>query len=175
MIFFIWNYICQTTNTINYNFLFLFSSWWIIYKARNYYMYVVSSVFVLVISGFDTLHAQGKIGIVCRTFAILTLPCYLILNNKMLDLTRKGMFQRGVNHGCHSFWCTSYLLLWCCPNRAVLCKVGLQELTPFYKQLGLGTSPQICLYIQDFYGLKLLNQACNEWRAIALARAHTRQ
>ena len=64
------------------------------------------------------------------------------------------MFQRGVNHGWHCFGCTSYLLLGCCPNGAVLCKVALQELTLFYKQLGLGTSPKICFYIQ---GSKLLN------------------
>ena len=50
----------------------LLSSWWIIYKPRKYYIYVVSSVFVLLISGFDTLHAQGKMGMVCRIFAILT-------------------------------------------------------------------------------------------------------
>ena len=64
------------------------------------------------------------------------------------------MFQRGVNHGWHCFGCTSYLLLGCCPNGAVLCKVDLQELTLFYKQLELGTSPQIWFYIQ---GSKLLN------------------
>ena len=63
------------------------------------------------------------------------------------------MFQRRVNHGWHCFGCTSYLQLWCCPNGAVLCK----ELTLFYKQLGLGTSPQIWFYIQDFQGSKLLN------------------
>ena len=91
---------------------------------------------------------------VCKTFAILTLLWCLILNKMMLDLTEKGIFQRGVKHGWHCFWCTTYLLLWCCPNGAVLCKVALQELTLFYKQLGLGTSPQICFYIQ---GSKLLN------------------
>ena len=47
--------------------------------------------------------------------------------------------------------------VWCCPNGVLFCKEALQELTIFYKQLGLGTSPQICLYIQDFQGLKLLN------------------
>ena len=31
------------------------------------------------------------------------LPCFLILDNRMLDLTGKGMFQRGVNHGWHCF------------------------------------------------------------------------
>ena len=35
---------------------------------------------------------------VCRAFAILNLPSYLILDNEMLDLTRKVMFQRGVKH-----------------------------------------------------------------------------
>ena len=30
----------------------------------------------------------------CGTFAILTLPCYLILDNKMLDLTERAMFQK---------------------------------------------------------------------------------
>ena len=67
----------------------LFSSWWIIYKPRKYYIYVVSSMFVLLFSGFDTFHAQGKMRMVCRTFAIHTLPCYLILNKVMLDLTEE--------------------------------------------------------------------------------------
>ena len=120
-------------------------------------------MFVLLFSGFDTFHAQGKMGMVCRTFAILTLPCYLILDNKMLDLTKKGIFQRGVNHGWYCFWCTSYLLLWCCPNGTVLCKVALQELTLFYKQLGIGASPQSCLYIRDFQGSKLLNGCLVVW------------
>ena len=93
----------------------------------------------------------------------------------MLDLTEKGMFQRGVDLGCHCFWCTSYLLLWYCPNGEVFCKVALQELRLFEKELVLGTSPQICLHIHNFQGSKLLNQACNEWSAIALARPHTRQ
>ena len=47
--------------------------------------------------------------------------------------------------------------VWCCPNGVLFYKEALQELTIFYKQLELGTSPQICLYIQDFQGLKLLN------------------
>ena len=63
------------------------------------------------------------------------------------------MFQRRVNHDWHCFGCTSYLQLRCCPNGAVLCK----ELTLFYKQLGLGTSPQIWFCIRDFQGSKLLN------------------
>ena len=93
----------------------------------------------------------------CTTFAILNLPCYLILNKMMLDLTGKGMFQRGVNHDWHCFWCTSYMLLWCCPNGTLLCKVVLKELTLFYKQLWLDTSLQIWFYIHDFQGSKLLN------------------
>ena len=114
----------------------LFSSWWIIYKPRKYYIYVVSSMFVLLFSGFDAFHAEGKMRMDCRIFAIFTLPCYLILNKMMLDLTGKCMLQRGVNHGWHCFWCSSFLLLWCCPDRAVLCKVALQELTLLYKQQG---------------------------------------
>ena len=66
-------------------------------------MYVVSSMFLLLFSGFDTSHAQGNMRMICRTFAILTLPCYLILNKMMLDLTGKGMLQRGVNHDWHCF------------------------------------------------------------------------
>ena len=81
----------------------LLSSWWIINKPGKSYIYVVSSVFVLLFSGFDTFHVQGKMGMVYRTFAILILPCYLTLNNKMFDLTGKSMFQRGVNHACHCF------------------------------------------------------------------------
>ena len=55
-------------------------------------------MFVLLFSSFDTFHAQGKMRMVFRTFAILTLPCYLILDNKILGLAGKDMFQRGVNH-----------------------------------------------------------------------------
>ena len=134
----------QTTNTINYILLFAFwvcyslimtipllYSWWIIYKPQKHYIYTVSSVFVLLFCGFDTFHVQGKMGMVCGTFFILMLPCYIILDDKMLDLTGKSSFQRGVNHGWHCLWCTSYLLLWCCPNGAVLCNVALQELTLF--------------------------------------------
>ena len=73
----------------------LFLSWWIIYKPRNYYIYVVSSMFVLLFSGFDTFHAQGKMRMVCRTFAIHTLPCYLILNKVMLDLTEEKVCLKG--------------------------------------------------------------------------------
>ena len=58
-------------------------------------------MFVLLFSGFGTFPRQGKMSMVCRTFAILTLPCYLILNKMMLDLTGKGIFQRAVNHGWH--------------------------------------------------------------------------
>ena len=73
----------------------LFLSWWIIYKPRNYYIYVVSSMFVLLFSGFDTFHAQGKMRMVCRTFAIHTLPCYLFLNKAMLDLTEEKIYFKG--------------------------------------------------------------------------------
>ena len=135
----------------------LLSSWWIIYKPRKYYIYVASSMFVLLFSCFDTFHAQGKIRMVCRTFTIHTLPCYLILNKAMFDLEEKVCFKGESAMGWNCFGCTSCLLLWCCPNGAVLCKVASQELTLFYKQLGLGTSPQIWFYIQDFQGSKLLN------------------
>ena len=81
----------------------LLSSWWIIYKPGKYYIYVVSSMFVLVFSGFDTFHAQEKMRMVCRTFAILTLPCYIISNKMMLDLKGKGMLQMGVNHSWRCF------------------------------------------------------------------------
>ena len=43
---------------------------------------------LVLFSGFDTFHAQGKM-MVCRTFAIHTLSCYLILNKVMLDLTEE--------------------------------------------------------------------------------------
>ena len=66
-------------------------------------------MFVLLFSGFDTFHAQGKMRMVCGTFAIHTLSCYLNFNKVMLDLT--DMFQRVVDHGWHCFGWTSYLLL----------------------------------------------------------------
>ena len=47
------------------------SSCWIIYKTRKYYIYVVSSMFVLLFSGFDTFHAQGKVRMVCRWFEVM--------------------------------------------------------------------------------------------------------
>ena len=71
----------------------LLSSWWLIYKLRKCYIYVVSSMFVLLFSRFDTFHAQGKIRMVCRTFAIHSLPCYLILNKAMFDLEEKVCFK----------------------------------------------------------------------------------
>ena len=108
-------------------------------------------MFVLIFSGFDTFHAQGKIETVCRTFVIQTLPCYLTFGNKMLELTGKGIFQGGVNHGWHSFWCTSYLLLECCPNGAVLCKVALQEFT----LLLVRHHPSRLLVYSRFSGLKV--------------------
>ena len=37
------------------------------------------------------------------------------------------MFERKVNYDWHCFWCSSFLLLWFCPNGAVLCKVVLQS------------------------------------------------
>ena len=72
----------------------LLSSWSIIYKPGKYYIYVVSLVLAPLFSDFDTLHEQEKMGMVFRTFAILTLPCYLVLNKKMLDLTERAMFQK---------------------------------------------------------------------------------
>ena len=44
---------------------------------------------VLLFSGFDTFHAQETMSMTCRTFAIDTLPCCLILNKVMLDLTEE--------------------------------------------------------------------------------------
>ena len=52
-------------------------------------------MFVLLFSGFDTFHAQGKMRMVCGTFAIHTLSCYLILNKVMFDLAEeKVCFKR---------------------------------------------------------------------------------
>ena len=73
----------------------LLSSWWIIYKPRKSYIYVVSSMSVLLFSGFDTFHVQGKMRMVCRTFAIRTLSCYLVLNKVMLDLTEEKVCFKG--------------------------------------------------------------------------------
>ena len=42
---------------------------------------------------------------------ILTLPYYLILGDKILDITGKIMFQRRVYHGSHCILCTSYQLI----------------------------------------------------------------
>ena len=73
----------------------LFSSWWIVCKPRKYNIYVVNSMFVLLFSGFDTFHAQGRMRMVRGTFAIHTLSCYLILNKVMFDLTEeKVCFKR---------------------------------------------------------------------------------
>ena len=52
-------------------------------------------MFVLLFSGFDTFHAQGKMRIVCRTFAIHTLLCYINLNKLMLDLTEEKLCFKG--------------------------------------------------------------------------------
>ena len=52
-------------------------------------------MFVILFSGFDTFHVQGKMRMVCRTFAIHTLPCYLILNKVMLNLTEEKVYFKG--------------------------------------------------------------------------------
>ena len=52
-------------------------------------------MFVLLFSGFDTFHAQGKMRMIFRTFANRTLPCYLILNKVMLDLTEEKLCLKG--------------------------------------------------------------------------------
>ena len=79
-------------------------------------VHLVSSVSVLICSGFDTFHGQREMEIVCRTFAILNLPYYLIFGITMLNPTLKGMSQRWLNHGRHCFWCNSDLLAWFYPN-----------------------------------------------------------
>ena len=53
------------------------------------------SIFVLFFSGFDTFHAQGKMWMICITFALHTLPCYLVLNKVMLDLTEEKVCSKG--------------------------------------------------------------------------------
>ena len=71
----------------------LLLSWQIVYKPRKYYIYVASSMFVLLFSGFDLF--QGKMRMARGTFAIHTLSCYLILNKVMFDLTEeKVCFKR---------------------------------------------------------------------------------
>ena len=52
-------------------------------------------MFVLLFSGFDTFHAQGKMRMVRGTFAIHTLCCYLILNKVMFDLTEEKVCFKG--------------------------------------------------------------------------------
>ena len=52
-------------------------------------------MFVLLFSGFDTFHAQGKMRMICRIFAIHTLPCYLILNKVILDQTEEKVCFKG--------------------------------------------------------------------------------
>ena len=52
-------------------------------------------MFVLLFSGFDTFHAQGKMRMICRMFAIHTLPCYLILNKVMFDQTEEKVCFKG--------------------------------------------------------------------------------
>ena len=52
-------------------------------------------MFVLLFSGFDTFHARGKMRMVCRTFAIHTFTCYLILKKVMLDLTEEKVCFKG--------------------------------------------------------------------------------
>ena len=52
-------------------------------------------MFVLLFSGFDTFHAQVKMRMVFRTFAIHTLPCYLILNKVILDQTEEKVCFKG--------------------------------------------------------------------------------
>ena len=60
-------------------------------------------MFALLFSGFDTFHAQGKIRMVCRRFAIHTLPCYLILNKVMFNLAEEKVCFKGESCGWHCF------------------------------------------------------------------------
>ena len=48
---------------------------------------------------------------VFRALGILTLPCYFILGDKILDTTGKVMFQRRVNQASHCVLCTRRLLI----------------------------------------------------------------
>ena len=73
----------------------LLSSRQIIQKPRKYYIYLASVRFVLVFTGFDTFYAQEKMRMVCRTLAMYILPCYLILNKVMLDLTEEKVCFKG--------------------------------------------------------------------------------
>ena len=52
-------------------------------------------MFALLFSGFNTFHAQGKMRMICRIFAIHTLLCYLILNKLMLDQTDEKVCFKG--------------------------------------------------------------------------------
>ena len=61
-------------------------------------------MFVLIVYCFDTFHVKGRMEMVCRKFTFLTSLFYLILGNKMLNLTGRRMFQREVNHGCLFFY-----------------------------------------------------------------------
>ena len=55
------------------------------YSCNEEVVHICSSVFVLLFCGFDTFHTEGKMGMVCRTFATLTFFHYLILH----DLTER--------------------------------------------------------------------------------------
>ena len=66
-------------------------------------VHILSSAFVLIFAGFDTFYVQEMMEMVCNTFVILTLSCYLFLSNKMFDLKRKSMLRRGFGHGRYCF------------------------------------------------------------------------
>ena len=61
-------------------------------------------MFALLFSGFDTFYARGKMRMVCRTLAIHTLPCYLILNKVMLDLTEEKVCFKWSQPWLALFW-----------------------------------------------------------------------
>ena len=70
----------------------------------------VSSVFRLTF-WFWYFSCTSKVDMVFRALGILTLPCYFILGDKILDTTGKVMFQRRVNQASHCVLCTRRLLI----------------------------------------------------------------
>ena len=86
--------------------------------------------------------------------------CNLVQKSLQRD-TKLDELQKILKKGVHAFCPTPWTvagqtLASFVTNQSQLKKPWDRSLHFFYKQLGSGTSPQSCLYFQDFQGPKLL-------------------
>ena len=72
-------------------------------------------MFVLLFSGLDTFHAQVKMRMICRTFAIHTLPC-LMEQRKRYVSTMVGTNLNAPATCCYDVLMEQYFVKWLCKS-----------------------------------------------------------